>query len=507
MKSDLSPTAAYIPYPYPPTKQPNRESRLHSLLTRLIERQSAWLMSMVVHVALLVLLACFASSELSEGALQFSLTNSPESTLEYALVDVDSANIENPLQRELDRTSTQDDVEFESVTQLSDVLPASTFEMRASYEGDLLMESTETRSTAAKTELEGQSKIPLHHGLLSGRSEHRRAALLKRYGGTPETEAAVRLGLEWLIRQQTPEGAWSFAGPYADAARFGENQVAATSMALLAFLGAGQTHKSGNYRAQIERALRWLVKAQADNGDFSRDTPRHHAMYTHAQATLVLTEAYAMTDDSWLRPYCEKAIAFAIRAQHTKGGWRYAPRDDSDTSVTGWFVVALMSARSAGFEVPEANLRRINSWFNRVDRDDGATYSYMESMASTRTMTAEGLLSRMYLGWERTHTGLDRGASRLLKQAPFVGSDPDYYYWYYATQVMHQLGGKSWEKWNTPMREQLPALQIKAQPELGSWPPVGGRFENMSGRLYCTCMALYCLEVYYRHMPIYELLP
>ena len=29
-------------------------------------------------------------------------------------------------------------------------------------------------------------------------------------------------------------------------------------------------------------------------------------------------------------------------------------------------------------------------------------------------------------------------------------------------------------------------------------------FDRVAGRLYATCMVLYCLEVYYRHMPIYE---
>jgi hypothetical protein len=79
-----------------------------------------------------------------------------------------------------------------------------------------------------------------------------------------------------------------------------------------------------------------------------------------------------------------------------------------------------------------------------------------------------------------------------------------YYYWYYATQVMHHVGGAAWEEWNTAMREQLPAVQVQAGPETGSWPPGGRMHDQMGGRLYATCMAVYCLEVYYRHLPIYE---
>ena len=127
------------------------------------------------------------------------------------------------------------------------------------------------------------------------------------------------------------------------------------------------------------------------------------------------------SDDSWLRPYCEKGVKFALRSQGLEGGWRYEPHGESDTSVTGWFLVALISARSTEIEVPEVNLRRVSGWLNRVDRDGGATYAYTESMKSTPSMTAEGLLCRMYLGWDRSRPALEIGANRLLKSAPFNG--------------------------------------------------------------------------------------
>lgn len=82
--------------------------------------------------------------------------------------------------------------------------------------------------------------------------------------------------------------------------------------------------------------------------------------------------------------------------------------------------------------------------------------------------------------------------------------DTDYYYWYYATQVLHHYGGKPWDAWNREMREKLPAAQIKRGRESGSWPPQADRWGGTGGRLYTTCMAIYCLEVYYRHMPIYK---
>jgi hypothetical protein len=77
------------------------------------------------------------------------------------------------------------------------------------------------------------------------------------------------------------------------------------------------------------------------------------------------------------------------------------------------------------------------------------------------------------------------------------------YFNYYATQVMHQWGGEEWTKWNNVMRERLVQTQKKTGHAAGSWDladPHGGT----GGRLYMTCLATMTLEVYYRHLPIYE---
>ena len=97
-----------------------------------------------------------------------------------------------------------------------------------------------------------------------------------------------------------------------------------------------------------------------------------------------------------------------------------------------------------------------------------------------------------------------RGISALIEDAPFNIADQDVYYWYYATQVLHHYGGSPWRRWNTVMREELPNAQVKTGKESGSWAPQRDRWGKNAGRLYTTCLSLYCLEVYYRHMPIYD---
>jgi hypothetical protein len=78
------------------------------------------------------------------------------------------------------------------------------------------------------------------------------------------------------------------------------------------------------------------------------------------------------------------------------------------------------------------------------------------------------------------------------------------YYWYYATQMLHHMEGKLWDKWNAAMKPALVTSQVKVGKERGSWEPGGDKWGPYGGRLYVTCMCTYMLEVYYRHMPLYS---
>jgi hypothetical protein len=340
-------------------------------------------------------------------------------------------------------------------------------------------------------------------GMLSGRAGTSKEALLAAFGGTMATEDAVQLGLRWLAKQQQSNGSWSLRGPYSDGA-LSENRTAATAMAMLAFQGNGNTHLSGPYKDRVERAVRWLVKQQDSSGFMAQGLPRHQQMYAQAQATIALCELYGMTHDSWLRDPAQRAINFAQEAQSPQGGWRYQPRRDSDTSVTGWFVMALASARASGLDVSESKLREVGYFLDTVSHYDGAAYSYQPQRPPSPAMTAEGMLCRQYLGWPRDSEAMARCVHSLSGEHVFDGSENDYYYWYYATQVLHHYGGSPWRTWNERMREQLPALQVKLGVEEGSWAPQGAPWGGQGGRLYTTCMAIYCLEVYYRHMPLYD---
>ncbi len=340
---------------------------------------------------------------------------------------------------------------------------------------------------------------------LTGREPGMKDTLLKAYGGTGKTEGAVALGLRWLANRQLRNGAWSLTGPYDDGAR-SNNDAAATAMALLAFQGAGYTPQSDSnnpFTPVVRRGWNQLLRKMDKDGKFFDEVSSNQQLYTQAMCTIALCELFGMTSDYQYRDAAQKAIDYCVQIQAREGGWRYEPGVDSDMSVTGWFVMALQSARMAGLEVPSPTLDRVSGFLDEVARDGGSRYAYRTRDGATLTLTAEGLLCRMYLGWERDDPRLQTGVKYLLENLP-EWDKQNVYYWYYATQVMHHVEDSPWRIWNAEMRKLLPEKQVRRGRERGSWDPGGDRWGGEGGRLYVTCLAIYTLEVYYRHLPLYQ---
>ena len=440
-----------------------------------------WLVSMVLHLVFLLVLALISTPAGSSlGRVMLSIGQSDQQTpAELAEFSINSDDV-------LEDAEQVEDAESE--VDLTDLFKVNEFE---------------EMEVAEPVELGPGAELASIRPMFNGRTGAMKKALLEIYGGTPETQEAVALGLEWLKKNQRRDGGWSMRGPYSSAG-LTENECAATSMALLAFLGDGHTHMGGDYVKEVEKGIKRLIKLQDRSGFFARAARPHEKMYAQAQATIVICELYGMTKDSWLRERAQLALDFAMESQSEQGGWRYEPKFDSDTSVTGWFVMALESGRAAGLEVDISVLLKVNDYLDLASSFDGAGYGYQARSGPTPAMTAEGLLCRQYISWQRNHPPLRNGIEALLLDAPFDLGDRDVYYWYYATQVLHHYGGSPWREWNEVMRVELPKAQVRGGREEGSWAPQLDRWGRNHGRLYTTCLSLYCLEVYYRHMPLYK---
>ena len=265
-------------------------------------------------------------------------------------------------------------------------------------------------------------------------------------------------------------------------------------------------------------ALRWL-KGQADPDTGRIGTPSHREfVYGHALATLALCETVHLTKSPQFRPIAQRAVDAIAQMRNRYGAWRYddPPIGDSDTSITGWMVFALTSARDAGLRIDEEALRGARQWLDEVtDPRTGRTgYDRVGSLSSRtpanqrfpaergEAMTAVGVLCRIFLG----HTPEDdpaigRGAELLRRSPPVWNPDElgcDMYYWYYGTYATYQLGGRDWAAWSRAMEPAVVRSQRQDGDRRGSWDPVGP-WGFAGGRVYSTALMTLCLEVYYRY--------
>lgn len=368
--------------------------------------------------------------------------------------------------------------------------------------GEVLFERLPRRATA----IGKLARIdePVAPPTLVLRQEEVRQRSVAMYGGTKESEEAVARGLAWLAARQGPGGSWAFAGPALGAdAGTATSEAAATGIALLPFLGAGNTHQSGKHKETVSRALRWLMDKQQPDGTWpAPNDPR--PMYGHGMASIALVEAYGMTQDPSLRGPAQRALEYIVKAQHeATGGWRYKPNMPADTSVVGWQLMALKSSEMAGLPVPARTLEGVKRWLASVEanRPTGGLFGY-QSASPTPAMTAQGLLCLQYLGMRRDDPRMKAGTDYLLKNMPRPDGDTSYY-WYHANQVMYHMQGEHWKAWNPRLRDLLVRAQVKDGALAGSWRPTDER-ERPGGRLYATALRLLMLEVYYRHLPLYQ---
>ncbi len=353
---------------------------------------------------------------------------------------------------------------------------------------------------------------------------------LEGLGGSNASQRAVKAGLAWLARQQTSEGKWELHQGYPDAApRYMRTDTGATALALLAFLGTGDTAEQGEYAPQIKKGLRWIISQQdPDTGDLHdqrQEEGRAPAFYAHSMATMALCESIVLTGDPSLRDPAERAVQYLLFAQHPDyGGWKYRPISKTmvgDMSVTGWALMALHTARMAGIEVSTADFQRASAFIDSVQEHGGSRYKYEPTDPAetfSTALTAEGLLCRQWFGWPKDHPPMQDGVRYLLapeNQPVWSAGNRNLYGWYYTAQMLHNIGGEPWQTWFPPVRDLIVKHQMTGgsskgdQDVRGSWSPnqpegMPREYAERGGRLYVTAFAILILETPYRHRPLYD---
>ncbi|MBC7856490.1 MAG: terpene cyclase/mutase family protein, partial [Pirellulaceae bacterium] len=507
--SDAAPSAPASAVSVPPRPQPRRRpaqrrktESASSWLQKLLKDTPAWLISMLIHMVAITLMGLIPLEKERESGdtilLSSAVTSEPEKggdTLKIKQEDDSQFDLPIP---------NKSDLQDPEKRQVLLAAAQDAKELRLNEPEQNLPPLEEVRKLVGNPN--GIRSV------MAARDPRLRVEMVAKEGGTTLTEAAVARGLKWLSLHQNNDGSWSVNG-FQTAAKCNCNgqggvggKSAGTALAMLPYLGAGQTHLVGKYKHTVSRGLRWMMENQKEDGDLRAGSNDNSGMYSHGQASIVLCEAFAMTGDEQLRLPAQKAIDFIVKAQYRDGGWRYQPgppTQPGDTSVVGWQLMALQSARAANLTVPPETLAMAEIYLDGASQKEGALYGYQRGHNPTPAMTAEGLLCRMYLGWKKTNPHLRSGVRWLVDEHLPNERAPNIYYLYYGTQTLHHFGGEEWDQWNVQMQDLLVRSQEKGGHAAGSWAP-RDQHAYAGGRIYQTSLSICCLEVYYRHLPIFK---
>jgi squalene-hopene cyclase-like protein len=345
-------------------------------------------------------------------------------------------------------------------------------------------------------------------------------------GDSSRTEEAVDLALEWLKNHQSPDGRWgcdNFSSQCKLNTCDDPGEAAYTpgvsGLALLAFLGHGETHQAGPYKETVKRGLKYLKSVQDSEGCFGPKTSRHF-QYNHACAALAMTEAYGMTGSRLFKQSAQRGVDFVHASQNPYLAWRYGVKDgDNDTSVTGWMTMVLKSGKMADLLVDGTAFKGATAWVDRMTEQEFGRVGYQQRGGQsarlagveeqfprdrTEAMTAVGVLTRIFSGQDPGKNEMIRkGADLMAKKGPVWDLDSgqiDMYYWYYGTLAMYQVGGPHWKSWRRGMETAIVGSQRRetGRDERGSW-DAAGPWGAEGGRVYSTALMAMCLEVYYRY--------
>jgi hypothetical protein len=326
----------------------------------------------------------------------------------------------------------------------------------------------------------------------------------REYYGTPESELAVRKGLEYLAQKQAANGHWD-SGIYRD-------DAAVSGLCTLAFLSAGHQPGRGKYGDILNRAADYLADSVQRNGLVGRGGSAGPPMYGHGFATLCLAELYGMTKREDFRTKVEAAVNLIVTAQNSEGGWRYQPGStDADISVTAVQVLALRAAANAGIKVPAEPVKKAIAYIKRCANNMDGGFSYQVSQHGSGPARTGAAVTCLMISGEKSAPETQEGI-RYLMEHPLETDEWQYrqhefYAYYYCTQAFYQVGGDKWKQWFTGytspksgkaqkgIRDRL----VDRQASDGAWEERSG-----VGREYATAMAILVLQVPAGLLPIYQ---
>lgn len=323
---------------------------------------------------------------------------------------------------------------------------------------------------------------------------------------TPATQEAIDNGLAYLARQQNDDGSFGIG--------HNRGNIAYTSIAGLAFMAGGHQPGRGKYGHVVRKALDNVISLEDRNIRGYLHNPVsniHGPMYGHGFAMLFLGEAHGTVTDpvqrEKLRGCLSRAVEMTIKCQNNQGGWRYHPRpDDADISATICQIMALRSARNAGFTVPKSVADKCIKYVKSCQDPGTGGFRYQPQGGPPGFARTAAGIDALYSSGLYEAKELEQALNYLKKFKPGAGNagggifgnletQVHYHYGhYYAAQAMWIAGGDYWKEWFPAIRQELLSTQ---RPD-GSWG------SNQFSNEYATGMSLIILQIPNRYLPILQ---
>lgn len=310
-----------------------------------------------------------------------------------------------------------------------------------------------------------------------------------------KVDPAVDRALQYLVRVQQKDG--TYPGGYG-------NSCGIPALVGMAYLSKGHMPTEGPYANSLNLIIDFLLDRQDRAGLYTGGQYGSGPMYGHNIATLFLSEVSGMVDPDRQKKISEslpRALALILRAQSVEknsnhqGGWRYHPNSrDSDTSCSGWALMALRSAKLNGADVPDKAIEDAVEYLFKNFSPQGGHFGYSSPHNQKNSLTGMGLLCLELCGRHGTPETVKAADYIMQNFRALEGDQFEFYGNYYNAQAMFQIGGKYWETYADWMYE----TYLKKQNPGGSWN------SKEAGEVYGTAMMTLAFTVPYRQLPIYQ---
>ena len=313
---------------------------------------------------------------------------------------------------------------------------------------------------------------------------------------------AITRAEKFLLTMQQPNGAFSDANPTSSFNRYG---YAMTSLSLLALADSGHKPIDLNMKGiAMTRGLDFILREDPQLQRY-RGCLGNSRMYGHGITTLCLTTMMRIgvhpRQEARLGEVTQQAVELILRAQRARksnprhvGGWRYTPTSqDSDLSISIWQILALVTARKAGINVPKESIDLAVRYLKRsyfsprnargmpINMSSG--FGYLPGQRPEYAMTAAGLLGLQMC--EDKLSPESKGSTHWLAKQE-LNSRTEWFYFgtYFYSQAMRG------EEKN---RQKTQEVLLGLQKDDGSWAG-NSSSERLAGRVYSTALALASLN-------------